>query len=71
MNGCVCNGVYSFVKAYEDGKVPKDIKEHICACGVHLYIINGAVWNSFYPLTTKKVSKKSIFNLLDAISKGD
>ncbi|HSQ87529.1 hypothetical protein [Romboutsia sp.] len=54
MEECVCGDILKFVKAYEDGKVSDDIKAIRCPCGCMAYIIDGAVWNTWYPLTTKE-----------------
>lgn len=51
---CVCGGIVEFVKDYENGKVSDDVTSFRCACGCMVYVIDGAVWNDWYPLTTKK-----------------
>lgn len=50
---CICGGVEDFLRAYEEGKVPEDIIQHTCACGVILYIEDGTVWDGWIPLKLK------------------
>lgn len=55
MEMCECGGLYSFCKSFKKGEVIQDIYEHQCACGCHLYVIEGVLWGNWYPIDLDKI----------------
>jgi hypothetical protein len=52
---CICGGILDFCKAFKNNKVPKDIYEFKCPCGIYLYIRNGVLWTNYYPIDLDKI----------------